>query len=91
MGSKIFSMLENDLVPDNLVFDFHLHDLFPDQYRKKIKLSALHKLAYSINGTNKKSFVIFEKFIDQLIKKNYRSKFLMELDKKNVSIQVTLQ
>jgi len=90
VGSKMFSLLENDLAPDDLVFDFHLHDLFPDQYRNKIKLPALHRLAYSINGSNKKSFFIFEKFIDQLIKKNYQSRFLMELDKNNVSNQLTL-
>ena len=85
MGTKIFSILESDLVPAELVFDFHLHDLFPDQYRNKIKLSTLHRIAYNINGTNKKSFDIFEKFINRLIKKDYQSKFLLELDRKTIS------
>jgi hypothetical protein len=90
IGSKLFSLLENGQLPENLVFDFHLHDLFPDQYHKKIKLSPLHRLAYSINGSNKKSMFIFVKFIESLIAHNYQSKFLIELNKKNVSKELTL-
>jgi len=90
IGSKLFSLLENGHMSDNLVFDFHLHDLFPDQYHKKIKLSPLHRFAYSINGTNKKSWAIFEKFIRRLVKNNYQSRFLIELEKKHIATQLTL-
>jgi uncharacterized protein YegP (UPF0339 family) len=90
IGSKLFSLLENGQIPDNLVFDFHLHDLFPDQYYKKVKLSPLHRFAYSINGTNKKSWAIFENFIEQLIVNNYQSRFMIELDKNQVSKKLTL-
>jgi peptidoglycan/xylan/chitin deacetylase (PgdA/CDA1 family) len=90
IGWRIFRLLNPKMSSPHLVYDFHLHDLFPDEYKGKIDMSIAHKIAYSINGSNKMSFEIFDKSIQYYLRQGYKSQFLLDLEPKQISVNIEL-
>jgi peptidoglycan/xylan/chitin deacetylase (PgdA/CDA1 family) len=60
---KFLCLLKIENLAD-IIYDFHLHDLFPEEAFKKKNFSILHKIAYLKTSRKGKAFCTFQKFVE---------------------------
>lgn len=63
-GFQFFKCLLSNEDLDSIIFDFHLHDLFPEQCYREKNLALKHKIAYFRASRGKYAFRTFEKIVN---------------------------